>query len=337
MKYSNTNNFLIETQKSIYRRFQKNYGRLVAFAVLFIFFAFVTPSFFKLANISNIFRTMSTNMLLTLGMTLCLLIGGIDLSIGQSVALCNIVMAILMIAGVPWYIASLIGILIGSIIGMINGIIIAYTKIPPFIQTLSMQVIVQGVAYIVGSTSTIMISDTSFNKIGNGDVFGLIPIPTVIIFTIAFIFWILLKRTKFGAEVYAIGGNINAAYYSGISNKKVQIICYSLSGMTAGIAGMILLARLMGGQPNIGSGKELNAIAAAVIGGVSFSGGKGSIGGAVVGAIFIECLNNGMNVWGLNTYWQYVVTGGVVLGSVLLNYFISSRRIDNKKKVTSRT
>jgi len=301
-----------------------NLGTLIALFALLVLFVFAAPAFFKSDNILNMFRSLSTNMLLTLGVTMCLLIGGTDLSIGQSVALCNICAAILIIRSVPWYFASLAAISLGTFLGAINGVIIAYANVPPFIQTLAMKVILEGLSYIIGNAETLMITESDFSIIGNGSVFGFIPIPTIIMFAVAGIFAVIASKTSFGGKMFAIGGNLNAAKYSGINIRRVQIICYALSGMTAGLAGTITLARLLGGQPDIGSGKELTAIASAVIGGVSFAGGKGTIGGAVFGAIFIGCLLNGLNVWGLNTYWQDIVTGFVLLAALLFN-FISDR------------
>lgn len=311
-----------------------NLGTLIALFGILVLFAFTAPSFFKVDNILNLFRSLSTNMLLTLGVTLCLLIGGTDLSVGQSVALCNICCALFILKGVPWYFAAPVAIAIGTFIGIINGVIIAYAHVPPFIQTLAMKVILEGLSYIIGNAeAALMITQSNFNIIGNGSVLGFIPIPTIIMFGVAIIFGVLTTKTSFGAKMFAIGGNINAANYSGVNIKRVQITCYALSGMAASLAGVITLARLSGGQPDIGNGKELTAIASAVVGGISFSGGKGTIGGAVFGAIFIGCLLNGMSVWGLSTYWQDVVTGFVVLAALLFN-FINTQLKERKPSRT---
>lgn len=325
MDHTKRSGLAMRLKAGVSRYLRQNTGIWIALFLLLIVMAVAAPAFFRAQNLSNMFRTLSTNMLLTLGMSFCLLIGGIDLSIGQSVAICGVITAMLMQAGVPWGAAAGAGVLLGALIGLVNGSVITYTGVPAFIATIAMQGIVKGAAFIIGQGSSIMVTDQGFYHFGNGYVLGIVPVPVLLLIAAAVFCYLVWNRTTFGSYMYAIGGNLNASRFSGIRTDHIQVVCYTLAGVMAGIAGVILVARMMGGHPNLGDGKELDAIASAVIGGVSFAGGRGTVGGAVMGAVVMGVLCNGMNVWGLNTYWQYVIKGLVILLAVLTDQFIIRR------------
>jgi len=313
--------------------FKRNVGIMTAFIAILLMLSIFAPAFFRPQNISNMFRTLSVNLLLAFGMSFCLIIGGIDLSVGQGVAISGVVTTLCIIAGYDWYIAIAFGILVGGLIGLINGLVIIFTGIPPFIATIAMQSIVRGLAFILGQGSSIMVQGEDFYNYANGNLFGFIPIPFIIAVAAAILCYLLLNRTTFGTQMYALGGNPNAALFSGINTKKIQLLCYLISGLMGGLAGTILSSRLMSGHPNVAIGYESDAIAAAVIGGVSFAGGRGTIGGAILGAIFMGVMINGLNVWGLNSYWQYIVKGTVVLVAVLIDLFVITRRTKSLDRV----
>jgi ribose transport system permease protein len=318
---------MLSKLKSFAKNFiKRNIGLLVAMIMLLIVLFFFAPAFFRVQNISNMFRTLSVNLLLTFGMSFCLIIGGIDLAVGQTVAISGVVTTLGIIANFNWIVAILLGILIGGMIGFANGLVIVFTDVPPFIATIAMQSIIRGAAFILGKGSGIMVQGESFYNYANGNFGGIIPNPVAMTIVIGFLCFLILERTAFGAHMYALGGNENAARFSGINVRKVKLNCYVACGLMSGLAGTIMSSRLMSGHPNIGSGYEADAIAAAVIGGVSFTGGRGTVGGAVLGAIFIGIMINGLNVWGLNSYWQYFVKGSVVLIAILLDLLVISRR-----------
>jgi len=305
----------------IYIYLRTNIGILAAFFAMFILLSILSPNFLTADNWFNILRQISLNMMLSAGVMLAILIGGIDLTCGSIVALSGCTSAILLQNGmnsVPM--AVLIGCLIGGVTGLANGLIIAHTGMPPFIVTLAMQGICRGAAYLVANGQPIRIPNESFQKIGTGYV-GDVPLPVIYIIILIIAFFLLLNKTKTGRHIYAVGGNIEAARFSGIKTKRVQILVYSLSGLLAGFAGVMLAARMASGQPAVGLAYETDAIAAAVLGGTSMTGGVGSIGGMVIGALVLGILSNGLNLLHVNSFWQYVAKGLVILIAVYIDMF----------------
>lgn len=293
-------------------------GIVIAIIAVLILWTIVAPSFFSIQNFSNLMRTSTVNMLITMGLAYCLIIGGIDLTVGSVAALSGVATAILIQSGVVWYLAVVIGILVGLLVGVVNGLIITYTSIPPFIATIAMQFIVRGLAFSVGSGSSIMVSDQGLFTFGNGYTFG-IPNPVIVLLVVTLILTVILTRTPFGQEMYAVGNNETSAHFAGVNINKVKIIAYTISGTLAGLAGVILTARMMSGQPVVGQGYEGDAVAAAVLGGVSISGGQGNIIGALLGAVIIGILTNGLNIWGINSYWQSIIKGTIILAAVIMD------------------
>ncbi len=297
----------------------RQYGILVAFLAICLTLSFISPQFLTLSNWSIIFTQVSINALLAFGVTFVIITGGIDLSIGSVVAVSGVVAALLAKQDqYPLIVPIIGGLLVGLLFGLLNGFLITKSKIAPFIVTLGVMTIGRGLALIISKGRPISNLSESFNFIGGGDILG-IPFPIIILFVVFIICSIVLKKTIFGRYVYAVGGNEQASWASGISVNKVKIAVYSLCGLLAGLAGILLTSRITTGQPNAGMSFELDAIAAAVIGGSSTSGGVGSIQGTLFGVILIGVLNNGLDLLNVSSYYQQVVMGVIIIGAVLLD------------------
>lgn len=307
-----------------FSRFLKdNMGILVALVVLCVFLG-VFPAtgkyFLTVKNLFNVLRQISTNLLLACGMTMVIILGGIDLSVGSIIALSGVIAAgCVSRYGLPLAVALLAGIVIGIIFGLFNGYVISKTTIPPFIVTLATMNIARGLAGVYTGGSPVRVVTDEWQYLGAGYFAG-IPVPVIIMFVVFIISLLILNRTKFGRYVYAVGGNVTAAKFSGINVEKVKFTVYLYSGIMAGIAGIILASRMYSGQPTAGEGAEMDAIAAVVVGGTSMSGGSGKLGGTLIGALIIGILNNGLNLMNVNSFWQTVVKGVVILLAVMIDF-----------------
>lgn len=306
----------------------KNSGILTGFVLLCIFFAILSPAFLTFSNILNVLRQISINAIIAFGMTFVILIGGIDLSVGSVLAATGTITAGLIVGGFSVYISIIIGLSLGGIIGLINGLLIGKLRMPPFIVTLAMMSISRGFAYVYSEGKPVRVETPGFSDIGNGHL-GPIPTPIVIMFFILVITALLLNRTRFGRYVYAIGGNRESAKFAGINIGKIELICYVISGFLAGLSGIVLAARMYSGQPIAGQGFELDAIAAVVLGGTSFLGGVGTMGGTMIGALIIGILNNGLNLIRVSFYWQLIVKGIVILAAVYID-MLKKNKIQSK-------
>lgn len=313
-----------KTNNTIVRFGKNNMSMLIALVAIILLFTFMTPNFLTRNNMFNVLRQISSNTIIAIGMTFVLLTGGIDLSVGSIIAVTNCVSICMMVAGVPIPAAIVIGLLLGSIVGLLNGVIIAKLHIPAFIMTLAMMQIARGAAYLSTDGKPVRFSNDSFSLIGNGYV-GMVPVPVIIMIVCIIIFAFILHKSKFGVYIYAVGGNREAARFSGIDISKIEIGVYTICGILAGLAGMILSSRMLSAQPTSGDGAEMDAIAAAVLGGTSLSGGAGSIAGTVIGALFIGVLNNGLNIIGVSSYWQEVIKGVVIIIAVLVDVIKNKR------------
>jgi ribose transport system permease protein len=268
----------------------------------------------------DVTRQVSINAVISFGMTLTILLGGIDLSVGSILAVASVLTALLMQAGWDAPLATLIGIIAGALMGTVNGVVIAKGKVAPFIATLGLMTLLRGVALVLSKGSPISgFSSYFFALQGGGYVAHLIPIPVMWMLAMFVLFWFLLTKTVFGRHVYATGGNEEAAKLSGVKTDGVQILVYTISGAMAALAGVILTSRLDSAQPTAGAGYELDAITAVVLGGTSLSGGRGWIFGTLVGALIIGVLNNGLNLLGVSSFYQQVIKGSVILVAVLLD------------------
>ena len=304
--------------------FKENLGIIVAFLVLCVFlsvFQKTSGSFFTRQNIFNVLRQISTNLFLACGMTMVIILGGIDLSVGSIIALSGCISAGCVARyNLPLPIALLMGLLVGLLVGMFNGAVISKTTIPAFIVTLATMNIAKGLAYVYTGGSPVRVVTKEWQFLGAGYV-GIFPTPVVILVIVLIITAIIMNKTKMGRHMYAVGGNQQAAEFSGIKVEKVKFFVHAFSGLMAGLAGIVLASRMYSGQPTAGDGAEMDAIAAVVVGGTSMAGGSGKIGGTIIGGLIIGVLNNGLNLLNVNSFWQYVVKGVVILLAVFLDYF----------------
>ncbi|MEG0145345.1 MAG: ABC transporter permease [Clostridia bacterium] len=282
-------------------------------------FSFSGGLFFKQKNILNVLRQVSINANLACAMTIVIILGGIDISVGSVIALSGVVTGGL-IAFNGWTIvpAVLAGVLVGVVIGAFNGFLISTTPLPPFIVTLSTMNIARGIAYVYTGGSPIRVMSDEFNFIGSGYL-GSIPMPVIYSLVFILITTYILNRTKLGRHIYAVGGNREAARFAGINTRKVLFFAYTYSGLMAGISGVVLASRMFSGQPTAGDGQEMEAIAATVLGGTSMLGGQGAMGGTIIGVLIMGALSNGLNLLGINSFWQYVVKGVVILLAVYVD------------------
>ena len=304
--------------------FKENLGIIVAFLVFCVFlsvFPKTSGSFFTRQNIFNVLRQISTNLFLACGMTMVIILGGIDLSVGSIIALSGCISAGCVARyNLPLPIALLMGLLVGLLVGMFNGAVISKTTIPAFIVTLATMNIAKGLAYVYTGGSPVRVVTKEWQFLGAGYV-GIFPTPVVILVIVLIITAIIMNKTKMGRHMYAVGGNQQAAEFSGIKVEKVKFFVHAFSGLMAGLAGIVLASRMYSGQPTAGDGAEMDAIAAVVVGGTSMAGGSGKIGGTIIGGLIIGVLNNGLNLLNVNSFWQYVVKGVVILLAVFLDYF----------------
>ncbi|MET8830634.1 ABC transporter permease [Streptomyces sp. NPDC004610] len=282
---------------------------LVVLAVLSI----LSPSFGTVDNGMALLLNGAVIAFLALGQTFVLLTGGIDLSTGANVAMTGVLAAVLMRDGLPWPVAAVLAVGAGLVLGVINGLVIHYVKVPPFIVTFSTQGVAIAVPLIMTGANSVSVGQAGFSWIGQGRIAG-VPLPVVMLLIAAVVATWFLTRTRLGLHVYAAGGNKPAARLAGVNIPAVTILVYAVSGVCGGIAGLIATSRLMVGFPATGLGNELFfSIAAAVVGGVSLFGGTGTVPGAMIGAVLIASVSNGLNVLNVSSYWQSLVIGLIIL------------------------
>jgi inositol transport system permease protein len=311
------------------RHVVSRYGIYLAFVAMLVVASLLSPAFLTPINIINVIRQMSIIGLIALGVTGLIVSGGIDLSSGSVVGFSCVVAASLAqipsrafypaIAGSPLVFSILAGLAVGALAGMVNGLLVAKTGIPPFIATLGMYSAARGAAMLYTTGRPLSNLSDAYNFIGQGDFVG-IPVPILILAITAVVTHVLYARTKFGKYIYAIGGNEQAARVSGINVSRYKILIYTYAGVLAGLAGLVVSARIGSGQPGLGVGYELDAIAAAVIGGASLSaGGIGTIPGTIVGALIIGVLNNTLDLINVSAYWQQIIKGAIIVGAVVFD------------------
>jgi ribose/xylose/arabinose/galactoside ABC-type transport system permease subunit len=291
----------------------------VALAVLISALSLVRPNFLNIANLVNVFRQISINGILAVGVTSVLLTGGVDLSLGSVVALSGVVAALFAHPAEHAVIVPvLLGIGAGAACGAGNGMVVTRGRVAPFIATLGMMTAARGLALLLSGGRPVSNLSASFTSIGGGDIAS-VPVPIVIFAAVGLITWVFLNRMQLGRYIYAVGGNENAARASGLHVGSIKMAAYTFCGALAGLAGVVLASRITTGQPNAGVGYELDAIAAVVIGGTSLSGGTGGVGGAMLGALLIGVINNGLDLLNVSSYYQQVVKGLIIVGAVWLD------------------
>ncbi len=305
---------------SIKSYFKRNAGILIGLVALCVVISFRSDRFLTQDNIMNVLRQISSNMYLACAMTMILIAGGIDLSVGSIVAVTGVTAGTLLNMGVPIPLTILICLVLGGLYGTITGAIITNTTLPPFIVTYSMMQILRGATYVYTGGTTVRVDNRAFINLGTGYAFGFLPLPVVYLLIVFVIVFIVLNKTSLGRHIYAVGGNEKAAKFSGINVKKTRMFVYIFSGVMGALAGMVLCARSYSGNPLAGDGAEMDAIAACVLGGASMAGGYGFVGGTLIGALIIGLLNNGLNLMRIDSYWQIILKGIVILVAVYVDY-----------------
>jgi len=296
-----------------------DYGIYLGFLIIFAIFSVVSSSFFTVSNVSNIIIQSSIIAIIAIGQTVVILTEGIDLSVGSIAAFISIALGIMMVdLGISVPLALFLSILMGAIIGLINGFVISYGKVPAFITTLGMMSIARGGALAINGGRPVSMLPRSFGVISSASVFG---IPIFIIYVAVFytLMYFLLTKHKLGRYIYAIGDNSEASRLSGIKVKAVKTSAYIFSGLFAAMGGIMLTARLNYASPTSGSGFELDAIAAVVIGGTALSGGQGSILGTLVGALILGTLRNGLSILNVPGFYQQIIIGVVIIVAVFFD------------------
>lgn len=293
-------------------------GTLLGLAVIVVVFSVLSPTFLTSANVMNILQQSSINACVALGMTLVIISGGIDLSVGPVAAISAVASATMMVAGVPIFLAIPAGILIGTCAGAINGALVAYGGLQPFIVTLGTLSLYRAIALIYTGGNPVFGIPDAFRGLFNGTIAG-IPNAVVIVAILSLIIWVVLNKTPLGEYFLAVGGNEEASHIAGVPVARVKIAAYAISGALAATAGLILVGRLGAADPTLGNLWELDAIAAAAIGGASLMGGKGSVVGTLLGAIILGSLRNGLTLMNVQAFYQLLATGIIILVAMLID------------------
>jgi inositol transport system permease protein len=296
----------------------KNYSLVIILIVMMLICTVLSSNFLTVKNITNILKQVSVVTILSFAQGMVIINGDIDLSIGYLASMAGSFACIVFLGTGNLVVAFIVGILIGAAVGFVNGLFVAHFKLPAFIVTLAMQTVCFGIICLyTGGQNIYKIGN--FNVLGQSKVFGVIPITIVFMAIMLVITHVLLKYTKFGRYLYAIGGNTDAANAAGVEVRKVKWSLFVVSGIFAAVAGMIMMGRLNAGIPSQGAGYETDAITAAVIGGVSFSGGSGTAVGMLLGSLIIGVLNNIRNLLGIDSYMQMIVKGAIIILAVLVD------------------
>ncbi|MCM5553840.1 ABC transporter permease [Pleomorphomonas sp. NRK KF1] len=299
-------------------------GTLIGLVVILLVFALLAPGFISERNLLNILQQSSLNACLALGMTLVIVSGGIDLSVGPTAALSAVISGSLLLAGVPVPLAILAGLMLGALCGLINGVLVAVVGLQPFIVTLGTLSTYRALALIYTGGNPVLGIPASYRAIFNGTVFG-VPSPILIVAVVAIVAWVLLKKTPLGEYLLAVGGNEEAAYIAGVPIALTKIAAYVISGFLAALTASILIGRLGAAEPILGNLWELDAIAASAIGGASLMGGKGSIIGTLLGAIILGAMRNGLTLMNVQAFYQLLATGLIILVAMIIDRMTRGR------------
>lgn len=304
----------------------KDIGLFLVLIIMCIVLSFLSPVFMTYDNIMNVIRQISITAIIAVGMFMIIVTGGIDLSVGQVAALTGVSCGIFVInMKMPMLVGMILALLIAVLCGFLNGILITYGKLPAFIATLATSQVTKGLAFTISGGIPISGFPEGFTTLGRGYL-GPIPWPVIILFVVYLIMWDVIKRTKFGVHVFAIGGSEVAAFLSGIKITKTKIMVYTIGGLLTGVSGLILSSRLNSGSPNVGSTFTFDAVTACVLGGTSMAGGEGNLLGVLVGSIFVGILTNGMSLLNVDAYVQMMVQGIVLGGAMLLQTCVIQRK-----------
>lgn len=318
---------MIKQTKQSFALYWEKFGTIAIFILLVGTTAIFAPrEFLSGVNIIQIFTQSSTTILIACGEFFAILICGIDLSVGSVVALSGVVTGMMLSNGIHPILSVLVGsVLVGALLGAFNGILINFTRVHPFIITLGTQSIFRGFTLIISNAQPIFGFPQSFKTAFGGTLFGFVPMPLIVALSVALVLIFISTKMKVGRNFYAIGGNKEAAWFSGINTKLHTLLVFVISGICAGVAGSVMIARLGSAEPMAGNGHETFAIASAIIGGTSFMGGKGKVVNVIVGALIIGAINNALNMLGVASYYQQVATGAIIIMAVTLDTFISKQ------------
>jgi ribose transport system permease protein len=310
---------------SVFQRRGRQFGTLLGLLALCVVLWALTPHFLTVSNLLNVLDQTAINAIVAVGMTFVIVSGGIDLSVGSVLALSGIVLGNALAAGMPVPVAIALGLVVGTSCGLFNGLLVTWGRLPPFIATLGMMSVARGLALMVAEGRPVSGFAEGFRMLSTERVLG-IPAPVFITAAVYAAAHFVLARTVFGRATYAIGGNEEAARLSGVAVRLHKTAAYAVAGGMSAAAAAILTARLNSAQPTAGIMYELDAIAAAVIGGVSLTGGEGTVVGALIGALIMGVLRNGLNLLNVSSFFQQVVIGGVIIGAVLVDTWFRQRR-----------
>ncbi len=294
---------------------------LVILGIMWVVLAFLSPYFFTVGNLFEITLQTAVIAIIAAGETFVIISGGIDLSVGSVFACAAVVGGLVFTSTGNLFLSLTTTLGVGALLGLTNGLLITMVRVPPFIATLGMMGIARGLALIISGGIPIYGLDDSYKFIGQGKLFDVIPVPTIIVLVVYAISYVVMNHTRFGRFTYALGSNTEAARLSGINVPAVTIGIYTISGLLAGLASIIEAGRLATVQPAGGNGYELLAIGAVLIGGASTFGGEGSIFATLIGALLVTTIRNGLNILGVNAFWQYVVNGMVIIGAVAVDQY----------------
>lgn len=320
-------------EKMSFNEILRRYNLIILLIVFIVISAVLSPNFLTLGNFFNLLQQASIPGIVAIGMTLVILLGGIDLSVGSVLAFSGMIASIVVekmggsIASI--IVGCLVALLVSGLMGLITGVLISKFKLPDFIASLAMMEIARGAALLTTSGNPVFGLGDAFHVLGGGFVFGKVAISGIFWIVLTVMFVLLLKYSVFGRSLFAIGGNREAAMLSGIKTRRNYALTYMMSGLLAGFAGILTASWMSTGQPTAGDGYELDAIAASVIGGASLSGGVGSVAGTFGGVFLLQIITNIFNLVGLPSYYQRIAKGAIIVFALLLNQFVAS---ENRKK-----
>ncbi len=305
----------------------KSFTLIVVMAVIIIAFWIINPNYLSDDNIRNILNAASLSGTIAVGMACLLISGQVDLSAGAVGMMGGVVIAYLLQAGLPWFPALIITLAIGAVVGLINAFFVNVLNFMSFISTLGMSTVFTGLGLVFTNAQNIAVSNQSFWALGSTNVLGIIPLPFFIMMILFIVYGFILLNTKFGRRMYMCGGNRNAARLAGIDPKKIHLVLFVNNSVIAFLAGSLMTARMHMASPTAVIGSDLTAITAAVLGGVSFMGGGGGMGGAFIGLMLLNTFTNGLVVIGLGSYWQIVAQGVLLIAALVLDFFRERSRI----------
>lgn len=307
------------SKRGLFRNGGTTFSLIIVYILMCAVFAILSPYFLKVKNFTNILVYMSITGVMAAGVTVCMLLGAMDISQYAIATVASVVAALILKANGPFALAILAALATGVAAGAFNGLFFAKLKIPAIVVTLGTMQIFRGMAYLFAGGATIMINNKTYDVIGKAYIANFLPVCVLILIITMAIVWIMLKRTKFGRLVYAVGGNENASFLSGISVDTIKFMAMVISGTTAAIAGLITSSQVGAAIPSNGVGNEMPVLSSVILGGISLNGGKGHISGTILGSLILATIQNGMTLLSISTFYQMIINGSVLIVAVLID------------------